>query len=68
MANIASWKLKISAEKPPQFEKITFNQPPESINTVSGQIPGGVYTTFRTYDGKKVLLLDEHIHRLEEFG
>jgi branched-chain amino acid aminotransferase len=33
---------------------------------VSRQIPGGVYTTFRTYDGKKVLLLDKHIHRLEE--
>jgi len=66
MTKIASWKLKNSRTKIPQLTEFTFDQPPESLNAVSGQIPGGVYTTFRTYDGKKVLLLDDHIHRLEE--
>jgi len=66
MTKIASWKLKSSTKKVPQLDKITFEEPPESLNAVSSQIPGGVYTTFRTYDGKKVLLLDNHLHRLEE--
>lgn len=66
MTKIASWKLKISAENSSQLEQISFEIPPESLNAVSSQIPGGVYTTFRTYDGKKVLLLDNHLQRLEE--
>ncbi len=66
MNKIASWKLKISSHNMFQLEEIAFEKPPESLNEVSRQIPGGVYTTFRTYDGKKVLLLDKHIHRLEE--
>ena len=66
MNKIVSWKLKFSAQKASQLKKITLETSPGSLNEVSKQIPGGVYTTFRTYDGKKVLLLDNHIQRLQE--
>ena len=29
-------------------------------------LPDGAYTTFRTYDGDRILLLDKHIERLRE--
>ncbi|MFC1464736.1 MAG: aminotransferase class IV [Candidatus Brachytrichaceae bacterium NZ_4S206] len=37
-----------------------------SLREASGQLPDGAYTTFRTYDGNRVLRLRQHIQRLEE--
>ena len=38
----------------------------DNLNEVSQWLPAGAYTTFRTYEGNKVLWLDKHYHRLEE--
>jgi branched-chain amino acid aminotransferase len=37
-----------------------------SLNALSLILPQGVYTTFRTYSGKRVLRLDDHLARLRE--
>jgi branched-chain amino acid aminotransferase len=37
-----------------------------SLNAASALLPGGVYTTFRTYQSSKVLSLEDHMNRLEE--
>lgn len=39
---------------------------PNSLNSVSARLPGGAYTTFRTYAGGRVLRLSEHIDRLRQ--
>ncbi len=36
----------------------------DSLNAASNQLPGGVYTTFRTYQKRFVLYLTEHFDRL----
>ncbi|HEY5908609.1 MAG TPA: aminotransferase class IV [Vicinamibacteria bacterium] len=38
----------------------------ESLQAASRDLPEGVYTTFRTYGGRRVLRLSEHLARLEE--
>ena len=37
-----------------------------SMAAASAELPGGVYTTFRTYGGRRVLRLPQHVRRLEE--
>lgn len=37
-----------------------------SIDEASRQLPQGAYTTFRTYEGTRILRLDQHFTRLEE--
>ncbi|MCS7087129.1 MAG: aminotransferase class IV [Thermoflexales bacterium] len=37
-----------------------------SMSEASAALPQGAYTTFRTYDGHRVLRLEQHVHRLEE--
>jgi branched-chain amino acid aminotransferase len=37
-----------------------------SLRDASRDLPSGAYTTFRTYDGRRVLRLDQHRRRLEE--
>jgi branched-chain amino acid aminotransferase len=36
------------------------------LKEASADLPDGVYTTFRTYDGRRVLRLDQHVRRLLE--
>lgn len=38
----------------------------DSMSAASAALPAGAYTTFRTYDGNRVLRLDRHLRRLEE--
>jgi branched-chain amino acid aminotransferase len=45
---------------------VAFSDEATSLNLVSRLLPGGVYTTFRTYQRSKVLSLEEHFQRLEE--
>jgi len=42
------------------------NAPAGSLDDVSGWLPRGVYTTFRTFEGGRVLRLNEHLDRLDE--
>jgi branched-chain amino acid aminotransferase len=37
-----------------------------NMSAASAVLPEGAYTTFRTYDGDKVLRLAQHVRRLEE--
>jgi branched-chain amino acid aminotransferase len=37
-----------------------------SMSTASAALPQGAYTTFRTYDGTRLLRLAQHLRRLEE--
>ncbi|MFN3706392.1 MAG: aminotransferase class IV [Thermoflexales bacterium] len=37
----------------------------EDMNAASSALPQGAYTTFRTYQGKRVLRLGDHLRRLE---
>jgi branched-chain amino acid aminotransferase len=37
-----------------------------SVDAAVKLLPPGAYTTFRTYDGSRILRLDQHLRRLEE--
>jgi len=38
----------------------------DSLDAATALIPGGAYTTFRSFNGNKTLLLEDHFLRLEE--
>ena len=38
----------------------------ELVNAVQQEIPGGVYTTFRTFQKTRVVNLNDHFERLQE--
>lgn len=58
---IAAWKLGAEGSEP---EKL--NIAVETLDEGTRQLPGGGYTTFRTFDRFRVLRLHEHFERLEE--
>jgi branched-chain amino acid aminotransferase len=66
MPTITLWKLKPTENKHFDLEPINLHPAPGSLNAASSHIPGGVYTTFRTFDGSKILPLKYQIDRLEE--
>lgn len=66
MANIAVWKLEFPEQQNVLLERISLERPVLSLNEASRLLPNGVYTTFRTYEGTKILPLEDHIRRLEE--
>ncbi len=35
-----------------------------TLDALSARLPGGAYTTFRTFEGRKALLLNDHLERL----
>lgn len=47
------------------LNQLFFDHLPMQLDEVSNQLPGGVYTTLRTYHKSFVLYLDDHIQRLE---
>ncbi len=50
-----------------RLEPVPLAQPAARLDEVSAWLPGGLYTTFRTYDhGRRVLGLDSHLARLAE--
>lgn len=49
-----------------RLKRMEFERQILSLDEGSGLIPDGVYTTFRTYQKTKVLLLESHFLRLEE--
>lgn len=66
MAKIETWKFASKKGQTAGLEPVLINPPPKTLNEASSSLPQGVYTTFRTYAGTKVLPLQDHIHRLEE--
>lgn len=62
---IQVWKL---AARPDRLDLIPVPLPPDTgtLDAASLLLPGGAYTTFRTYEGNKVLRFYDHIQRLED--
>jgi branched-chain amino acid aminotransferase len=65
MPELAIFKIIISEKDILRLDKVTFKSQPTSLNSASRMLPKGVYTTLRTYEGSKVLPLQDHIKRLE---
>jgi branched-chain amino acid aminotransferase len=65
MPDLAIYKLIISENGQVKLKNIPIPTRNLSINSASRLLPGGVYTTFRTYQGNKVLPLQHHLDRLE---
>ena len=63
--NILAWKAEYLDSK---YELIKIEIPVgwDTLDAVTTHLPGGAYTTFRTYDHNKVIRLDDHLRRLEE--
>jgi branched-chain amino acid aminotransferase len=59
------WKL---VYRPGQTELLPVSLPDwvSTLNDASSLLPGGAYTTLRTYEGRKALMLTSHFKRLEE--
>ena len=63
--DILAWKAEYRESK---YELIKIEIPVgwDTLDAVTTHLPGGAYTTFRTYDHNKVIRLDDHLGRLEE--
>ncbi len=63
--DILAWKAEFRESK---YELIKIEIPVgwDTLDAVTTHLPGGAYTTFRTYDHNKVIRLDDHLGRLEE--
>lgn len=57
--------VRIPASASQRAEKITPGEEMTSLDAASNLLPGGVYTTFRTYQKQYVLYLIDHFDRLE---
>lgn len=62
--DIAVWKIGNTRKF--VAEKIELQPAPTSLDDATGRLPGGGYTTFRTFDRFRVLRLESHYNRLEE--
>ncbi|MBN2548104.1 MAG: aminotransferase class IV family protein [Anaerolineales bacterium] len=61
---IRTWKL---SSEPPPSELIELPLAGcASLDEASSLLPGGAYTTFRTFERSKAVRLSNHFHRLEE--
>ncbi|NLG96806.1 MAG: hypothetical protein GX491_05555 [Chloroflexi bacterium] len=62
--NIVIWRMGKDPEAP--LEHICLEPAPNSLDEASRRLPGGAYTTFRTYGKTRVLRMTNHYERLEE--
>ncbi|MFC2055536.1 aminotransferase class IV [Chloroflexota bacterium] len=62
---IRIWRACIEDKSQDLIER-NFPEDLDTFDAITMSIPGGAYTTFRTYDHKKVIRLDDHLGRLEE--
>jgi branched-chain amino acid aminotransferase len=62
---IKLWKLTCQTGKP-VFSRLVVDSSLENLDEISSWLPGGAYTTIRTFLGTKVIHLDDHLRRLEE--
>lgn len=61
---IKIWHLKVGTDE--SVEEVSFTPAPSSIDEGTRQLPGGGYTTFRTFNRFQVLRIADHFRRLEE--
>jgi branched-chain amino acid aminotransferase len=60
---ISAWKLPCGEK---QAQQLLLDPVPREINEACQRLPGGAYTTLRTYQGNRVLRLEQHFQRLEQ--
>jgi len=63
LSKIEVWKVPPAQSR---REPVHLFPIPHSLNDVSHAIPGGAYTTLRTYQHTRVLPLADQVHRLED--
>lgn len=63
--SVLTWKLTFS-QSGKAYELLTLHLPTQSLDEASLHLPGGAYTTFRTFDHRKALRLEDHLRRLEQ--
>jgi len=63
--DILAWKAEFR-ESNYELTRIEIPVGWDTLDAVTTHLPGGAYTTFRTYDHNKVIRLDDHLGRLEE--
>jgi branched-chain amino acid aminotransferase len=63
--NIRLWLLKFGKDTQELIE-LDYPEERDSFDSITMAIPGGAYTTFRTYEHDKSLRLDAHLERLTE--
>jgi branched-chain amino acid aminotransferase len=66
MPEIEVWRAKFDLQGSFQLERVNLLPSPRSFDEASQMLPPGVYTTFRTFDGDKILSLQNQVNRLEE--
>lgn len=49
-----------------KIEDVIIEEKTSSLDEISSRFPNGVFTTFRTFQHNKILLLESHFRRLEE--
>lgn len=59
------WKRNLPAIQP-QIEVITLTPEPQSLDEATQRLPAGAYTTLCTYPHRRVLRLENQLHRLQE--
>jgi branched-chain amino acid aminotransferase len=65
MLNLSVWKLIVRPGLV-NLEPVELPAGVQTLDGASGCLPGGAYTTLRTFAGDKALRLSDHFHRLEE--
>lgn len=66
LPEIAVWRAEIDSRGVYQLKRIELTPAPKSLDQASQALTPGVYTTFRTFDGDKILNLSDHVKRLQE--
>lgn len=67
MSKISAWKIWVGNDSHLNYEKLPVKADVDSLDELSNYcLPAGAYTTFRTYEHGKALLLESHFKRLEE--
>ena len=65
-AEIAIWRAEIEPQESFQLQPVELHPSPGSLDAASQVLPPGVYTTFRTFNGDKILSLNDQVKRLEQ--
>jgi branched-chain amino acid aminotransferase len=66
LPEIVVWKTRVEPRYSHQLQRVKFQTSPITLDEASQLLPSGVYTTFRTFDGDKILSLQNQVNRLEE--
>lgn len=63
---IAIWRAEIESLESYHLQPVNLHPSPQSLDAASQMLPQGVYTTFRTFNGDKILSLQDQVNRLKQ--